>query len=243
VLLLPTAFRLASKVRGTRAVHPRGIVMHATWRPVGGSILSGSPLLAGPKPALVRVSHSIGLPPSIPEVVGFAIKVLDVYGPGHDQDLVLISSRRSYLGRRLILPGHDLAKVLMSSVLPYEVRGVGRRLVLARARTGSPSVTYAEVVRHGPERMPAFEVRLGRPDGPMLASLHAEAMASPEIAESVRYDPWNTGPDLEPRGCLNRLRRPTYAASQEGWGAPEAGAHAATPGSPADDRTSEVAAR
>lgn len=242
MLLLPTAFRLASKVRGARAVHPRGIVMHATWRPVGGSILSGSPLLAGPKPALLRLSHSIGLPPSIPEVVGFAIKVLDVYGPAQDQDLVLISSRGSYVGRRLILPGHDLANVLMSSVLPYEVRGVGRRLVLARARTGSASVSYAEVVRHGPERMPAFEVRLGRPDGPMLASLHAEAEAASEIATSVRYDPWHTGPDLEPRGLLNRLRRPTYAASQQGWGAPDRGARDAMAGDPAAHRTSDVAA-
>jgi hypothetical protein len=223
VISLPTAFRIASKLRGARAVHPRGVVMHGTWRPVGGSILSGSPLLAGPKPALLRLSHSIGLPPSIPEIVGFAIKVLDAYGPGQDQDLVLISSCRNYIGRRLILPGHELTTGVMSSVLPYDVDGVGRRLILARARAGSPSATYADVVREGPERMPVFEIRLGRPDGPMLASLHAEELAAPEISETIRYDPWNTGPELQPRGVLNRLRQPTYAASQEGWGAPAEG--------------------
>ena len=195
--------------------------MHATWRPVGGSILSGSPLLAGPKPALLRLSHSIGLPPSIPEVVGFAIKVLDVHGPGRDQDLILVSSRRSYLGRRMILPARDLAKVVMSSVLPYEVRGLGRRLVLARAREGSPSASYAEIVRHGPDRMPVFEIRLGRPDGPMLATIHTEGLAPPEVAEAVRYDPLHTGPELRPLGILNRLRAPTYAASQKGRDAPE----------------------
>ena len=221
--LLPTVFRIASKVRGARAVHPRGIVMRASWCPAGGSILSGSPLLAGRKPALMRLSHGIGLPPSIPEVVGLAIKVLDVYGPGQDQDLVLISSRRSYLGRRLILPGHDLAKVVMSSVLPYEVAGVGRRLILARARAGSPSVAYAEVIKGGPERMPVFEVRLGRADGPMLASLHAEEVVAPDLGESTCFNPWHTGPELQPRGVLNHIRRPTYPASQEGRGAPADG--------------------
>ncbi len=226
MLLLSTAFRLASKVRGARAVHPRGIVMRATWRPVGGSILSGSPLLAGPKPALLRLSHGIGLPPSIPEVVGFAVKVLDVHGPGQDQDLVLISSCRSYLGRRLIAPGHDLATTVMSSVLPYDVEGMGRRLILARAREGSASANYAEVVRHGPDRMPVFEIRLSRPDGPMLATIHAEDMAPTEVGERIRYNPWHTGPELQPRGMLNRLRRPTYPASQEGWGAPDEGIRA-----------------
>jgi len=228
VLLLPTLFRVASKVRGTRAVHPRGVVLRATWRPVGGSILSGSPLLAGPKPALLRLSHSVGLPPSIPEVIGFAVKVLDVYGPGQDQDLILISSRRSYLGRRLILPARDLAKVVMSSLLPYEVEGTGRRLVLARAREGTPSVSYATVVRHGPDRMPVFEIRLGRPDGPMLATVHTEGLAPPEVGATLRFDPQHTGPELQPRGILNRLRGPTYAASQKGWGAPEDGHRATT---------------
>jgi hypothetical protein len=227
VFLLPTAFRVASKVRGARAVHPRGIVLRATWRPTGGSILSGSPLLAGPKPALVRLSHSIGLPPSVPEVVGLAIKVLDVHGPAQDQDLVLISSRGGYLGRRLILPGHDLSTTIMSSVLPYDVAGMGRRIILARAPAGTASATYAEVVKNGAPRMPPFEIRIGRPEGPMLATLHAEEVASPEVAAAVRYNPWHTGPELQPRGALNALRRPTYAASQAGWGAPDDGWRAA----------------
>jgi hypothetical protein len=76
------------------------------------------------------------------------------------------------------------------------------------------------VVRDGADRLPVFEVRVGRADGPMLATLHAEGPAAPEVVEGLRYDPGNTGPDLQPRGALNRLRQPTYAAGQKGRGAP-----------------------
>lgn len=211
-------------------------MVHATWQSVSGSVLSGSPLLADARPALLRFSHSIGLPPSIPDVVGLAIKVLDVHGPGEDQDLILTSSHRGYVGRRRILPCHDLSRGVMSTVLPYEVANVGRRRILARPHPGTPRTTYADVVRSGTDRIPVYEVMLGRIGGPVLATVTADEVVPRHLGDATRFNPGTTGPDLQPRGLLNRLRMPTYPASQDGRGAPPVGWRPALGERPTPDR-------
>lgn len=218
------AFGLASRLRGARAFHPRGVVLHATWRPApAAGPLRGSPLVAAERPALLRLSHGAGLPPALPDVLGWAIKVLDVYGPGRDQDLLLASTGRGRLGRHLLRPGRDLARATLSSLLPYEVADAGRATVVARGVPGAAPVTYAELLRAGPGRLPAYEVRFGGHDGPLLATVRPGDAADQELGEAARFEPWHTGPQLRPVGWLNRLRAPAYAASQAGRGAPSGG--------------------
>jgi hypothetical protein len=38
----------------------------------------------------------------------------------------------------------------------------------------------------------------------------------PAAAEALRFNPWTTGEGIVPVGRLNRLRRPSYASSQQG---------------------------
>jgi hypothetical protein len=221
VSLLAAPFRTASRWRGARVFHPYGAVWHAEWRPSGTDVLPGSRLVARTHPALLRLSHAIGAPPHAPDVLGWAVSVLDVHGPGRDQDLLLASTGDGRVTRHLLRPARRLTGTTMSSLLPYDVAGHGRRVVTARA-VPSRDVRYADVLA-ARAPVPAFSVRLGGPDGPEVATVHATGRAAPGIAAALRYDPWHTGPELRPVGWPNRLRRPTYRASQDGRGAPAAG--------------------
>lgn len=226
--VLPAAFRVASQLRRARAFHPRGVTVHATWRPAERSgPLAGSPLVDGDRAALLRLSHGIGLAPGLPDILGWAIKLLDVHGPDRDQDLLLASTGRGRLGRHLLRPGRDLATATLSTLLPYEVTGAGRSVIVARGRDDAPAAPYADLVREGPPVLPVYEVRFARTDGPLLATVHPGDRAPAEVGEAARFDPWHTGPELQPVGWLNRLRAPTYTASQDGRGAPHDGWRAA----------------
>ena len=220
---LPEAFRVGSRLRGARVFHPQGVSVYATWRPasrVEGFL--GSPLVAEPRPAVLRLSHGIGLPPGLPDLVGLAVKVPDVYGPDRDQDLLFTSSGRGQVSRHLLQPRRQLCDATLSTLLPYRIPDLGRRSLVAGSRPGTGSVTYAEVAADA-TRCPAFEVRLGSVQGPLLASVEPLEPVPHEIGEAMRYDPWNTGPELTPAGVVNRIRRPTYPASQDGRGAPPGG--------------------
>ncbi len=216
-------FRVAARLRGARAFHPRGAVFSAIWHAAADpGPLRGSPLLDGDHPAYLRLSHGIGLPPGVPDILGWAIKVLDVHGPGHDQDLLLASTGDGAVGRHLLRPARDLATTTHSSLLRYAVAGAGRSTVVARGTPGSDPLPYAEVARPD-AALPHYEVRLGGVDGPLLATVEVGGRAPERVAAALRFDPWHTGPELRPVGMLNALRAPTYTASQDGRGAPAAG--------------------
>lgn len=229
--VLPGAFAVASRLRRARAFHPRGVTVLATWRPAERSgPLAGSALVDRDRAALLRLSHGAGLPPGMPDILGWAIKVLDVHGPGRDQDLLLASTGRGRLGRHLLRPGRDLATATLSTVLPYEVADAGRSVIVARGRDDAAAATYADLVRAGPSVLPVYEVRLARCDGPLLATVYPGELAPRDIGEAARFDPWHTGPELKPVGWLNHLRAPTYTASQDARGAPDDGWRAAASG-------------
>jgi hypothetical protein len=44
----------------------------------------------------------------------------------------------------------------------------------------------------------------------------AAAATGPAATEALRFNPWTTGEGIVPVGRLNRLRRPSYASSQQG---------------------------
>ncbi|MFA9430538.1 hypothetical protein [Egicoccus sp. AB-alg2] len=237
--VLVTLFRVASWLRGARAFHPHGLVYAARWEPTAAAAdeLPGSSLAAGHRPARLRISHGIGLPATLPDVLGLAVKVLDVHGPGRDQDLLLASGGRGRIGRHLLRLARDVAGGAFTSLLPYRLPGGTRRPVLARALDGSAPVTYAALASGRVARPPDFEVRLGTADGVVLGVLRAGPPTRPTHADSAAptaspgpaavpvvpgddehldFDPWHTGPELRPVGWLNRLRRPTYGASRAG---------------------------
>lgn len=214
--LLATVFRTASRLRGARAFHPRGGVWEVTWRPATGTESAATPLQGGPRRGLLRVSHGVGLPADLPDVLGWALKIRDVHGPGRDQDLLLASTGSGRLGRHLLRPARDLGRTTLSTLLPYAVAGGGHRVIVAHA-VPSRRARYAEVLA-GRAPLPRYAVRFDGPSGPLLGTVEPVERAATSGAD-LRFDPWHTGPDLRPVGWLNRIRRSTYRASQEGRGA------------------------
>lgn len=214
-------FRALSAARDKRFFHPDGAAFLARFQPdPQPAVLQGSPLLSSEREAIVRFSRGVGLPRGAPDILGVAVKVLDVYASGHHQDLALASSGRSVLLRRMLVPHRDFASAVFSSVLPYQA-AARRVVVMAAAPTEAGDVSLDRLVRASSAPM---NLRLWlEPGDATLGWLRIGERLPAQASAELRFDPWNTGPDLRPVGMLNRLRRPTYAASQEGRGAQSGG--------------------
>lgn len=98
--LIAAAFRRLAQLRDAKALHPKGTVHEATVHVTGG------PLPLGEHRAIVRLSRGLGLPDALPDVVGLAIRLVDL-----DQDLLL-----SGLGR-------DAAANPQTSIARFEAGG------------------------------------------------------------------------------------------------------------------------
>lgn len=190
--------RAASRLRGERAIHARG---HArTGCLVVPGHVAGPALLvtAASYDVVVRESRSVGLPRPLPDVLGLAVRVLDCYGPGRHQDLLLDTGAAPPLLRRLPLPRFDQGAV-RSSLLAYDA--AGRRVLLGAHRVGGGWALLVAEPRGPWEEWGRVEV------GPQLPA--------PE-GRRLRFDPWVTGTDLQPVGWLQELRRGAYPASHVG---------------------------
>lgn len=207
------AFRLASDLRGARIFHPKGVAFEARWTAVDPVLPEESPLNdSRGHAAIVRLSRGIGLPPALPDILGVAIKVLDVHGEGRDQDLLLASVGPGPVGRRVLTPAVDFRATTFSSLLPYAVEQAGRAPVVAEVH--GPGVSTLVALRHADAS--ALEVQLYLGSGGHFARVALGSRLDDEVAREIRFDPWHTGDALRPTGLVNRLRRPAYVASQEG---------------------------
>lgn len=147
-----------------------------------------------------------------------ALRVPDAYGPGRHQDLLLASSGRAPLARHLLLPSRGFCDRPYSSILPYRLAGE-RVVVLALPDPGrGPGPLLAEL-RERDQGELEFELAIaplwGAPRPAVRLRLGARLPAA--LTERLDFDPYNnSGGGLEPAGLLNRLRGPSYGASQEG---------------------------
>jgi hypothetical protein len=212
-------------IRRGKAVHPHGVVYEAELAVTAAPAVAGGAKLfapAGPRPALVRFSRSLGLPRPLPDLLGMSVRVPDAYGRGQHQDFLMVTSVDAPVGHHLFLPASDVQQRPYSSSLPYRVGGrtllVGalpradsprpdgedelERLAVAAA-TGALVFDLAVAEIWGRFR-PVAELRIGDP--------------LPPEADALRFNPRNAGGGLEPAGFLNRLRDVAYPLSQRAWG-------------------------
>ena len=198
-------------VRRGKAVHPQGEVYEATLRVPGAAHAPrAASLLARPGEhrAIVRFSRSLGVPRPLPDLLGLSLRVLDAYGRDRHQDLLLVTSIDRPVLRHLFVPARGIADRVYSSSLPYRagdeefVIGAlplsGQRFQLAVSRRGN----FA----------PVADITIGR--------------RLDDVADALRFNPFNTGGGLEPTGLLNALRRRAYPMSQRTWGRVQPGAAA-----------------
>lgn len=208
-----TAFRLASRVRGERAIHTRGTAVAASFVVRGGS--TGVPLLDEPgrHDAVVRFSRAVGLPDRLPDILGIAIRVLDAHGPGRPQDLLLDSTLDLPLLRRVPLPRYDLLGVPYTSVTAYELAG-RRRLLAVLPDPGAPrTASLRELAGRGD----GARLRLAAATGRGWQTLAVVELQGPVAhARSIRFSPDRTGGGIRPVGWLQDLRKDAYRATHVG---------------------------
>lgn len=189
--------------RRAKSVHPRGVVREAALVIDGGPAAPvGSVLLSTPgrHRAIVRFSRSLGLPESLPDLLGMAIRVLGAYGPDRHQDLLLISSADAPILHHLFLPARDARQRPYSSALPYAAGGERFLIGAIPAHDGFALAVAPPAGRFAP----VGRIELG-------------AALAPE-ANAIRFDvTQHTGGGLEPAGLLNRMRRLAYPMSQWAW--------------------------
>ena len=203
--------RLASRLRGERAVHARGRAFTGSVTLPGGAG-TGARLLdePGEYDAVVRFSRSAGLPPWLPDVYGLAVRLVDAHGPGRHQDLLLDSTQPAPLLRRLPWPRWDASSAVYGSLLPYDVGG-RRMLVGAVPVPGTPPVRSLAAL---PDRL---ELAL------LLATAHGRwrevgrvrtsgELPAPE-GRRLRFTPAMTGGGLRPAGPFQEWRNRSYPAS------------------------------
>jgi hypothetical protein len=206
-------FKLLSRMRGRRIFHPHGVGFEGRLIPRA----EGGPFGGETRTVLVRLSRSVGVPERLRDPCGLGIRILDLYGDGAHQDLLMVSSSRLPGARHLLLPARDFATSNYSTLLPYRLDG---RLVLFGAcllGIEGDTITLSDL-RERELAGIAFSLMIASAAGRWheVATLDLHDRMPDREVEELRLDPSNTGGRLELAGVLNRLRRPAYRGSQDG---------------------------
>ena len=208
-------FGLASFLRRARVFHPDGVAFDATFEAGGSGVLP-----AGAHDAVVRFSRGAGLPEAMPDILGLALRLLDVHGPALHQDLLLVTSGSRPGLRHALLPARTVGHERWSTLLPYEVGG--RRVVFG-ARPLSPALDGArhlEDLRQlaGGGDPLRFALEMAEPGGPWdgIGTVTVGEERPEEEGERLRFNPANTGGGIQPVGLLQTIRRRAYRGSQKG---------------------------
>ena len=203
--------RLASRLRGERAIHARGRAFTGVVTLPGG-LGTGARLLdePGEHDAVVRFSRSAGLPPWLPDVYGLAVRLVDAHGPERHQDLLLDTTQPAPLLRRLPWPRWDASSAVYGSLLPYDVGG-RRMLVGAVPVPGTPPARSLAAL---PERL-ELALLLATAHGPWreVGRVRTSGELPAPEGRRLRFTPGMTGGGLRPAGPFQEWRNRSYPAS------------------------------
>lgn len=217
------ALGLLAAMRQGKAVHPRGVVHAARLRIPGDVTAPPARLLREPGDyrAIVRFSRSLGLPQPWPDLLGMAIRVLDAYGRGRHQDLMLISSIDRPVLHHVFVPARDVWQAPFSSALPYRA-GAEQFLLGALGRLHGPRPAGDSDLERLDSAAAAgqldFRLAVAGLNGRFrpVGELSLGRRLAPEL-DALCFNPWNTGGGLEPAGWLNNARFIAYRRSQAAW--------------------------
>ena len=200
MLGVDTFWSALSRLRKARIFHPDGVAYAATLA-VPGNAGTNTPLFDQPREhrCIVRLSRGVGLPRPLPDTIGLAVRIEDAYGRQKHQDFLMNTSLDAPVLHHLILPS-VLPGQSYSSVLAYRIGG------------------KICVVGAIPRGRGAFDLALAPLGGRLvpIARLTLGERLPGEIAERIKFNPWHTGPNIQPFGPFQRLRRDAYPGSQRG---------------------------
>lgn len=151
-------------------------------------------------------------------MLGVAVRLEDAHGRGLHQDFPLASSARAAVVQHLLVPGRGFTGRYYSSLLAYRIGG-RLRTVGALVPPG-PALDLDELSDLGTAGL-RFQLGVMTLAGRwrQVGELALGQRVPPDEAESLRYDPWNTGGGIRPVGPLAGIRKPAYEGSRRGRGA------------------------
>lgn len=182
-------FRLASRLRGARIFHPRGLTLAGRLHVTGDG-----PLPPGETDCVVRVSKGFGTPGGAPDVLGVAVRVL-----GETPFDALLASTLGTRGwRRFALaPAASWGRLRLSSLMPWEDEEGHRAYLAARVVDLELSDTRTSTIA---DQLPV-DVRLYVSGPDRVWQTGVLVITGPELPE-VDYDPvlrhppgWRLVPD------------------------------------------------
>jgi hypothetical protein len=220
---LGAVFAAGAFLRGGKALHPSGAVFEARLVVPGAAAAPrGASLLSRPAEhaAIVRFSRGLGLPDTFPDLFGMAIRVLDAYGEGRHQDLLLTTSTNLPVLHHIVTPTRDAQARPYTSATPFRAGGE-TFIVGALPCATSPRPDGADQL----ERLRAaaatgrlhFDLAVARPLRRFQAvgTLHVGTELPAEY-DAMLFDPGSAGGGLLPVGVINGMRRISYPMAHRG---------------------------
>lgn len=196
-LLAATTRAVAAMRPAAKPLHPRGEVLQGRLFRSGAVPATGVAWLdeAGEDDVLVRRSRAIGLPGSVPDIHGLAVRVPRP-GGGHG-DLLLASTGWGRLSRFVLTASRSPEGRPMTTLLPYRTDR-GPLLIGARA-TGEE----------------CFELAVATPEGEWSRFAELRLSALPASDPEISFDPVaHQLPGLQQYDAVERLREPAYHAAR-----------------------------
>jgi len=198
--VLGAGFGLAARVRRNKPIHPAGSVGTAVLDVATPAPHLGVPLfaVAGRHDCLVRWSRSAGVPFPLPDVEGFALRVLDA-GGGRPADLLFASSGEGPVTRYTPLLRGPRSHGPLSTLLPVVGDMRALMFLVEPLDDGDPPVRWRLLVDDD------------RSDWRAVATL----IATWGQDEAVRFDPVeNQLPGTRQYPLVRALREPAYAMAR-----------------------------
>ena len=195
-----------ARLRHGKPMHPRGVVHEGVLERTGSTPPWGVAWLDEPgrSDVVIRLSRGAGVPPPLPDLLGLAVRTVDV--DGVRTDLLFSTTGRGRLSRFLPVPRRDAAAVY-GSIMGYRSDAGTLRLAAVGERSageGREGLVFVLAAARG--------LRPWRPFGRLVVG----ARTDPPDPD-VRYDAArNPPPGLVPDGPMARFRAPAYAMARAG---------------------------
>lgn len=213
-------FGALSAIRRRRIFHPVGIALEATLD-VDGGASTGASLFdeRGRRRCVARFSRGAGVPEPLPDILGLAVRVLDVPGPDDCQDLLFVTSGAAPYVRSALVPALGYADRHYSSLLPYRV---GDRTVILGARpllsSGMSPRSFEDLADALTNARLRFVLEIAEPTGDWepVGTIEFGRRLTERESEALEFNVFNSVDGIEPVGLLNTLRKKAYSGSQKG---------------------------
>lgn len=214
--VLDRVFAAVQRLRHSRPIHDRGVVLSGILRRIPDAAPSGIRFIddpaQGPVPVVARVSRSLGLPAPLPDVIGLALR-LDIGGTACD--LELASTGWRVPGRFALLPRRRPERAHFGSLLPSRGRR-GPVVLMARTRSGRAPATDPRELRRDDDAVWSLVLAHATPAGRWHPFALVDLRADPDQDDSgLRFDTVRRPlPGARTYPWVGALRQPSYLRVQ-----------------------------